>query len=65
MKTKVCEQLGIEVPIFGFSHCRDVVVAVSAAGGLGCAWCDHVSARATRGRTALAGRATSRQALWC
>ncbi|HMM73922.1 MAG TPA: nitronate monooxygenase family protein [Rhodocyclaceae bacterium] len=35
MKTKVCEQLGIEVPIFGFSHCRDVVAAVSAAGGLG------------------------------
>jgi NAD(P)H-dependent flavin oxidoreductase YrpB (nitropropane dioxygenase family) len=28
-------QLGIEVPIFAFSHCRDVVVAVSKAGGLG------------------------------
>jgi NAD(P)H-dependent flavin oxidoreductase YrpB (nitropropane dioxygenase family) len=26
---------GIEVPIFAFSHCRDVVVAVSKAGGLG------------------------------
>jgi NAD(P)H-dependent flavin oxidoreductase YrpB (nitropropane dioxygenase family) len=26
---------GIEVPIFAFSHCRDVVVEVSKAGGLG------------------------------
>jgi NAD(P)H-dependent flavin oxidoreductase YrpB (nitropropane dioxygenase family) len=31
----ICEQLGIEVPIFAFTHCRDVVVAVSKAGGLG------------------------------
>jgi len=28
-------KLGIEVPIFAFSHCRDVVVAVSKAGGMG------------------------------
>ena len=35
METKVCKQFGIEVPIFGFSHCRDVVAAVSAAGGMG------------------------------
>jgi NAD(P)H-dependent flavin oxidoreductase YrpB (nitropropane dioxygenase family) len=27
--------LGLQVPIFAFSHCRDVVVAVSKAGGLG------------------------------
>jgi hypothetical protein len=27
--------LGITTPIFGFSHCRDVVVAVSKAGGMG------------------------------
>ena len=26
---------GIEYPIFAFTHCRDVVVAVSKAGGLG------------------------------
>ena len=26
---------GIDVPIFAFSHCRDVVVEVSKAGGLG------------------------------
>lgn len=35
MKTRVCDLLGIDVPIFGFSHCRDVVAAVSAAGGMG------------------------------
>jgi len=35
MKTPLCEKLGIELPIFAFSHCRDVVVAVSKAGGLG------------------------------
>jgi NAD(P)H-dependent flavin oxidoreductase YrpB (nitropropane dioxygenase family) len=35
MHTKVCDRLGIEFPIFAFSHCRDVVVAVSKAGGFG------------------------------
>jgi NAD(P)H-dependent flavin oxidoreductase YrpB (nitropropane dioxygenase family) len=35
MRTTVCEILGIEFPIFAFSHCRDVVAAVSRAGGLG------------------------------
>lgn len=35
MKTSLCEKLGIEFPIFAFSHCRDVVAAVSRAGGLG------------------------------
>lgn len=35
MKTEICEKLGIEVPIFAFTHCRDVVVEVSKAGGLG------------------------------
>jgi NAD(P)H-dependent flavin oxidoreductase YrpB (nitropropane dioxygenase family) len=35
MKTRVCDTFGIELPIFAFSHCRDVVAAVSKAGGLG------------------------------
>ncbi len=35
MRTPVCDQLGIEYPIFAFTHCRDVVAAVSKAGGLG------------------------------
>ena len=35
MKNDITEMLGIDVPIFAFSHCRDVVAAVSRAGGLG------------------------------
>jgi NAD(P)H-dependent flavin oxidoreductase YrpB (nitropropane dioxygenase family) len=35
MHTALCDQLGIEFPIFAFTHCRDVVVAVSKAGGFG------------------------------
>lgn len=41
MRTKIAEKFGIEVPIFAFSHCRDVVAAVTKAGGmgiLGAAW---------------------------
>ena len=29
MQTRLCEQFGIDLPIFAFSHCRDVVAAVS------------------------------------
>ena len=35
MENRLCEMFGIEAPIFAFSHCRDVVVEVSKAGGLG------------------------------
>jgi NAD(P)H-dependent flavin oxidoreductase YrpB (nitropropane dioxygenase family) len=35
MRTPICELLGIEYPIFAFSHCRDVVAAVTRAGGMG------------------------------
>ena len=35
MRTDICKKLGIEYPIFAFTHCRDVVVAVSKAGGIG------------------------------
>jgi NAD(P)H-dependent flavin oxidoreductase YrpB (nitropropane dioxygenase family) len=35
MRTELCNQLSIEFPIFAFSHCRDVVAAVSKAGGFG------------------------------
>ncbi len=35
MRTPICDELGIEFPIFAFTHCRDVVVAVSKAGGFG------------------------------
>lgn len=35
MRTPICDRLGIEFPIFAFSHCRDVVAAVTNAGGFG------------------------------
>lgn len=35
MQTRVAQLLGVEFPICAFSHCRDVVAAVSKAGGLG------------------------------
>lgn len=35
MRTAICDQLGMEFPILAFSHCRDVVAAVSKAGGFG------------------------------
>src|ERR687896_2690847 len=35
VRTRVTELFGIEYPIFAFSHCRDVVAAVSRAGGMG------------------------------
>ncbi|MFE3453409.1 NAD(P)H-dependent flavin oxidoreductase [Nonomuraea sp. NPDC059194] len=35
MRTRVTDLFGIELPIFAFSHCRDVVAAVSRAGGMG------------------------------
>lgn len=35
MESPICEMLGIEFPLVAFSHCRDVVAAVSRAGGFG------------------------------
>jgi NAD(P)H-dependent flavin oxidoreductase YrpB (nitropropane dioxygenase family) len=35
MQTPLCDMFGIEYPIFAFTHCRDVVAAVSKAGGMG------------------------------
>ena len=35
MRTSICDQLGMEYPVLAFSHCRDVVAAVSRAGGFG------------------------------
>jgi NAD(P)H-dependent flavin oxidoreductase YrpB (nitropropane dioxygenase family) len=35
LRTPICDKFGIEFPIFAFSHCRDVVAAVSRAGGFG------------------------------
>lgn len=33
LRTKLCDMLGIELPICGFTHCKDVVVAIINAGG--------------------------------
>ena len=35
MKNRVCDMVGVEFPILAFSHCRDVIAAVSNAGGFG------------------------------
>jgi NAD(P)H-dependent flavin oxidoreductase YrpB (nitropropane dioxygenase family) len=35
MRTAITEKFGIDVPILAFSHCRDVVAAVTKAGGMG------------------------------
>lgn len=35
MHSELCDKLGIEFPLFGFNHCRDVVVEISKAGGMG------------------------------
>lgn len=35
MNNRVCDLLGCEYPLIAFSHCRDVVAAVTNAGGFG------------------------------
>ena len=35
MRSRLCDELGIEFPLFAFSHCRDVIAAVTNAGGFG------------------------------
>jgi NAD(P)H-dependent flavin oxidoreductase YrpB (nitropropane dioxygenase family) len=35
MKSELCDKLGIDFPLFAFSHCRDVVAEVTNAGGMG------------------------------
>ena len=35
MKSAICDMFGIDFPLIAFTHCRDVVVEVSRAGGMG------------------------------
>ncbi len=35
MRSKLAREMGLEFPIFAFTHCRDVAAGVSKAGGLG------------------------------
>jgi NAD(P)H-dependent flavin oxidoreductase YrpB (nitropropane dioxygenase family) len=39
VKNALCQMTGAEFPLFAFSHCRDVVAAVSRAGGFGVLGC--------------------------
>src|SRR5688572_18735636 len=36
MNNEMCRMFGIELPVFGFSHCRNVVAEITRAGGMGC-----------------------------
>lgn len=45
MKSRICTELGIEFPLIAFTHCRDVVVEVSKAGGMGVLGAAGYSAR--------------------
>ena len=56
MRTAIARTLGCEVPIFAFSHCRDVVVEVTKAGGFG------VLGAATFGRRQLEAAETEGEA---
>lgn len=35
MRSPICDMLGIDFPLLAFNHCRDVIVEVSKAGGMG------------------------------
>ena len=43
MLTDVMKMFDLEAPIFAFSHCRDVVAAVSRAGGIGTLGTTHIT----------------------
>jgi len=44
MDNAVCRLTGTDFPLFAFSHCRDVVAAVSRAGGFGVLGCSNFTA---------------------
>jgi len=50
MNNDVCRLTGVQFPLFAFSHCRDVVVAVSRAGGFGCTGRQQLHSRSPRVR---------------
>ena len=35
MKSPICDMLGVDFPLVGFNHCRDVIVEISKAGSFG------------------------------
>jgi NAD(P)H-dependent flavin oxidoreductase YrpB (nitropropane dioxygenase family) len=44
MDNAICRLTGTDFPLFAFSHCRDVVAAVSRAGGFGVLGCSNFTA---------------------
>ena len=64
MKSPVCEMLGIEFPLFAFSHCRDVVAAVSRAGGFGVLGATAHSPESLEQELKWIDDSCRRQALW-
>ena len=63
VKPAICEQFGIDFPLFAFSHCRDVVAAVTNAGGFGVLGGDGVHAGTARPGAVMDRRPCRRQAL--
>ena len=63
VKPRICEQFGIDFPLFAFSHCRDVVAAVTNAGGFGVLGATALHPRAARPGAGLDRRARPRQAV--
>ena len=63
MRTPLCDELGIEFPIFAFTHCRDVVAAVSKAGGFGVLGAVGFTPEQLEVELAVDRRARRRQAL--
>ena len=63
VKPAICEQFGIDFPLFAFSHCRDVVAAVTNAGGFGVLGGDGVTPRTARPGAVVDRRPRRRQAV--
>ncbi len=63
MRTALSQSMKIEFPIFAFTHCRDVVVAVSKAGGFGVLGAVGFTPGAARDRAQLDRRAHRRPPL--
>ena len=64
MKSPICDMLGVEFPLLAFSHCRDVVAAVSRAGGFGVLGATTHSPEIDRAGAEMDRRPCRRQALW-
>ena len=48
LHTRLCDEYGCEYPIVAFSHTRDVIAAVTNAGGIGILGCSTFTLEETR-----------------